>query len=228
MLPENLERKVALLDERPTVAVAHAAFCYIDANDHVTKEYATWTHTRADVVEPGELFIRRSLSAGARINHSSAVMRRESVLGERFDPADGRPCDLGFFLRVARRGDIAYLDTPLTAIRRHAGSDTVQAGTMVLGASGYEPDFEIVRAVQAVKRRFLAEYGDELRDRKEIEAASRRWARRNLAEVIRRRLARDASTRDLAALVRDAARVEPTILSSRELAKLTLERVRAA
>jgi hypothetical protein len=99
---------------------------------------------------------------------------------------------------------------------------------MVLGASGYEPDFEIVRAVQAVKRRFLAEYGDELRDRKEIEAASRRWARRNLAEVIRRRLARDASTRDLAALVRDAARVEPTILSSRELAKLTLERVCAA
>jgi glycosyltransferase involved in cell wall biosynthesis len=228
MLPENLARKVAVLDERPTVAAVHAAFRYVDEHDAVTKQYATWTHARADVIEPGDRFISRSLRAGARVNHSSAVLRRESVLGERFDPADGRPCDVGFYLRVARRGDIGYLDTPLTAIRRHAGSDTVQAGTMVMGSGGYAPDFEIVRAVQAVKRRFLFEYGHELRDRKAIEAASRRWARRNLAEVIRRRLGPDASPRALADLVRAAARIEPTILGSRELAKLTFERVRVA
>jgi glycosyltransferase involved in cell wall biosynthesis len=225
MLPENLARKVALLDERPSVAVAHAAFCYIDEHDRVTKDYATWTHTRADVVEPGELFIRRSLGAGARINYSSAVLRRESVIGERFDPADGRPCDVGFYLRVARRGDVGYLDTPLVAVRRHAASDTVVAGTMVLGTDRYRPDFEVVRSVQAVKKRFLAEYGHEIRDRGEVEAASRRWARRNLAEVIARRLEADGSARELPSLLRAAAAIEPTILASRELAKLTLDRV---
>jgi glycosyltransferase involved in cell wall biosynthesis len=228
MLPENLERKVALLDERPTVAVAHAAFRYIDEHERVTKDYATWTHTRADVIEPGELFIRRSLGAGARINHSSAVLRRESVLGERFDPADGRPCDLGFYLRVARRGDVGYLDTPLVAVRRHAGSDTVQAGTQVLGTGGYQPDFEVIRSVQAVKRRFLAEHSNELRDRDEVEAASRRWARRNLAEVIRRRLDADGSLRALPSLLRAAAAIEPSILASRELARVGLAQLRAA
>lgn len=228
MLPENLERKVAVLDEHPSVAVAHAAFRYIDADDNVTKDFATWTHTRADVVEPGELFVRRSLSAGARINHSSAVIRRESAIGLTFDPADGRPCDLGFFLRLARRGDVGYIDTPLTAIRRHAGSDTVQAGTQVLGSGGYQPDFEIVRAVQAVKARYLYEYGDELRDRRDVEAASRRWARRNLAEVIRRRLAADGSARELPQLLRAAAAVEPSILASRELAKVAVSRLRPA
>jgi hypothetical protein len=224
MLPGNLARKVALLDERPSVAVAHGAFQYIDADDRVTKEYSTWTHTRADVVEPGELFIQRSLGAGSRINHSSAVVRREMVLGERFDPADGRPCDLGFFLRVARHGDVGYLDTPLTAIRRHAGSDTVQAGTQVLdSAGGYRPDFEVIRSVQAAKRRFLADYGNEVRDREKVEAASRRWARRNLADVIRRRTAVDGSAQALPALLKEAAAIEPTLLASRELVKLTLE-----
>jgi glycosyltransferase involved in cell wall biosynthesis len=223
MLPGNLARKVTLLDERPTVAVAHAAFQYIDAHERVTKEYSTWTHTRADVIEPGELFIRRSLSAGARINHSSAVVRREMVLGERFDPVDGRPCDLGFFLRVARHGDVGYLDTPLAAIRRHAGSDTVQAGTQVLDGGGYRPDFEVIRSVQAVKRRFLADYGHELQDRAAIEAASRRWARRNLSDVVRRRLSVGGSTQALPALLKEAAAIEPTLLASRELVKLTLE-----
>jgi glycosyltransferase involved in cell wall biosynthesis len=227
MLPGNLARKVALLDERPTVVVAHAAFQYIDADDRVTKDYSTWTHTRADVIEPGELFIQRSLSAGSRINHSSAVLRREMVLGERFDPADGRPCDLGFFLRVARHGDVGYLDEPLTAIRRHAGSDTVQAGTQVLDQEGgYRPDFEVIRSVQAAKRRFLADYGDEVRDRDRVEAASRRWARRNLADVVRRRVRADGSTQELPALLKEAAAIEPTLLASRELVKLGLDLTR--
>jgi glycosyltransferase involved in cell wall biosynthesis len=228
MRPENLARKVALLDEHPTLAVAHAAFAYIDENDRVTKEYATWTHSRADVIEPGELFVQRSLSAGARINHSSAVLRRDKVLGERFDPADGRPCDLGFFLHVARRGDVGYIDTPLVEVRRHAASDTVQAGTQVLGAGGYQPDFEVIRSVQAVKRRFLAQHGGEVRDRSSIEAASRRWARRNLAEVITRRLRADGSARPLPGLLREAAAIEPSILASRQLAKLLARQLRAA
>jgi glycosyltransferase involved in cell wall biosynthesis len=227
MLPENLERKVELLDAWPSLAVAHAAFCYIDGDDHVTKAYATWTHARADVIEPGEVFIRRCLCAGARINFSSAVMRRTTVLGERWDPADGRPSDLGAFMRIALRGDIGYLDTPLTAIRRHDASDTVQSGSMVLGEEGgYRPDFEVVRAVQAAKRRFLADYGAQLRDVPELRAGSRKWARRNLTDVVRRRAGTDANPRQVAQLLLDAARIEPTVLASRELVRLALDLAR--
>ncbi len=227
MLPENLERKVEALEAWPSVAVAHAAFCYIDGDDRVMKAYATWTHSRADVIEPGEVFIRRCLCAGARINFSSAVMRRTAVLGERWDPADGRPCDLGAFMRIALRGDVAYLDTPLTAIRRHAASDTVQSGSMVLGdQGGYRPDFEVVRAVQAAKRRFLADYGGGLRDVARLRAGSRRWARRNLTDVVRRRAGKDASPREVASLLAEAARIEPTVLASRETVRLALDLVR--
>jgi glycosyltransferase involved in cell wall biosynthesis len=226
MLPENLERKVALLDEWPSVAVAHAAFRYVDENDRVVKDYATWTHTRADVIEPGELFVRRCLGAGARINFSSAVMRRTCILGERWDPADGRPSDLGAFMRIARRGDIGYIDTPLTAVRRHAASDTVQAGTMVLGEQGgYRPDFEVIRAVQAVKARYLADYGSEVCDLREVQAASRRWARRNLTDVVRRRTETDRSARTVVSLLRDAARIEPSVLVSREAVRLAINLV---
>jgi hypothetical protein len=221
MLPENLERKVELLDAWPSLAVAHAAFCYIDGDDHVTKAYATWTHARADVIEPGEVFIRRCLCAGARVNFSSAVMRRSAVLGERWDPADGRPSDLGAFMRIALRGDVGYLDTPLTAIRRHDASDTVQSGSMVLGdQGGYRPDFEVVRAVQAAKRRFLADYGSQLRDVGTLRAGSRRWARRNLTDVVRRRAGKDVTLRETAGLLLEAVRIEPTVLASRELVRL--------
>jgi glycosyltransferase involved in cell wall biosynthesis len=224
MLPENLERKVALLDAWPTVAVAHAAFRYVDEHDQVVKEYATWTHARADVIEPGALFVERCLGAGARVNFSSAVMRRTCILGERWDPADGRPSDLGAFMRIARRGDVGYIDTPLTAVRRHAASDTVQAGTMVLGdQGGYRPDFEVIRAVQAVKARYLADYGTEVRDLRAARAASRRWARRNLTDVVRRRTASDQRPRTIVTLLRDAARIEPTVLASREVVRLALD-----
>jgi glycosyltransferase involved in cell wall biosynthesis len=227
MLPENLERKVAVLDAWPSVVVAHAAFCYIDADDRVTKDYATWTHARADVIEPGDVFIRRCLCAGARVNFSSAVMRRTAVLGERWDPADGRPSDLGAFMRIALRGDVGYLDTPLTAIRRHDASDTVQSGSMVLGGQGgYRPDFEVVRAVQAAKRRFLADYASELRDVPRLRAGSRRWARRNLTDVVRRRAGNDTSAREVVRLLVDAARIEPTVLASRELVRLAIDLAR--
>ncbi len=224
MLPENLERKVALLDAWPTIAVAHAAFVYVDGDDRVVKEYATWTHTRADVIEPGDLFIRRCIGAGARINFSSAVMRRTCILGERWDPADGRPSDLGAFMRIARRGDVGYIDTPLTAVRRHAASDTVQAGAMVLGEQGgYRPDFEVIRAVQAVKRRYLADYAAELDDVPALRRASRRWARRNLADVVRRRAETGPSPSRIGGLMAAAARIEPTVLASRETVRLALD-----
>ncbi|MCU1429548.1 MAG: glycosyl transferase family 2 [Actinomycetia bacterium] len=224
MLPDNLARKVALLDEWPSIAVAHAAFCYVDENDDVVKQYATWTHTRADIIEPGDLFVRRCLGAGARINFSSAVMRRTCILGERWDPADGRPSDLGAFMRIARRGDVGYIDTPLTAIRRHAGSDTVQAGTMVLGEEGgYRPDFEVVRAVQAVKERFLADYAADFDDLAALRRASRRWARRNLTDVVRRKATADPSPARVGALLLDAARIEPTVLASREVVRLAID-----
>jgi hypothetical protein len=190
------------------------------------KDYATWTHTRADVIEPGELFVRRCLGAGARINFSSAVMRRTCILGERWDPADGRPSDLGAFMRIARRGDVGYIDTPLTAVRRHAASDTVQAGTMVLGdQGGYRPDFEVIRAVQAVKARYLADYGSEVRDLRAAQSASRRWARRNLTDVVRRRTAANRRASTVASLLRDATRIEPTVLVSREAVRLALDLV---
>lgn len=216
MLPDNLARKVALLDSTPTMSVAHAAFRYIDADDRVIKEWANWARLPVDTIETGPEFIRRCLVGGARVNHSSAVIRRSLSRGEQFDPADGRPCDFGFFLRVARRGEVGYLAEPLTAIRRHADSDTVRAGTMQLGADGYEANFELVRSVQAAKRRFISEHGAEIADRRAVLAGSRAWSRGTLANAVRHRTEPERHLWETVRLLVAASTVEPTMAVSRD------------
>jgi glycosyltransferase involved in cell wall biosynthesis len=219
-LPENLARKVELLDAHPDMVFAHSAFQYIDADDRVVVPWANWSRLRDDTIEPGPEFIRLCVIRGARVNHSSAVLRRAAVDGESFDPADGRPCDYGFFMRVARRGSVGFLADALTAVRRHEGSDTVQAGTMVLDDGVYKPDFEVIRGVRHARDRFLARYGDELVDASRTRAEARQWVRRDLAGVVLRRTEPRRGPVATVKLLARAARIEPSLLVSREGARV--------
>ncbi len=77
MYPQNLETKIALLDDYPTAGVAHAAFDYVDQASQVTVRNVNWQAAPdAAPFETGREFIERTMATGNRIATSSAVIRR--------------------------------------------------------------------------------------------------------------------------------------------------------
>jgi hypothetical protein len=67
-------------------------------------------------------FIHRSIAFGGLVCVSSVMLRSEHVAGERFDAQDGPYADMALWLRVASRGDVAFLPDPLSGLRVHASS----------------------------------------------------------------------------------------------------------
>jgi glycosyltransferase involved in cell wall biosynthesis len=225
MLPENLERKVGLLERHPHMAIAHSAFRYIDGDEQVIQSWATWCGLRDDAIESGEEYIARSMDAGCRIDFSSAVIRRTMVVGEQFREADGPPCDMGLWLRVARRGSVGYIVDPLVSVRRHGASSTLADGTYDMNAALYQPTFEGVARVQKVKRQFLDEFGGELPNARNLRARARRSGHRRMLSVAANRNA-SGTLGGLVEQLRGAAHADPGLITDPRTLKLCLERSR--
>jgi glycosyltransferase involved in cell wall biosynthesis len=225
MLPENLGRKVGLLEQHPHMAIAHSAFRYIDGDEQVIKPWATWCGLRGDAVESGEEFIARSMDAGCRIDFSSAVIRRTMVVGEQFREADGPPCDMGLWLRVARRGSVGYIADPLVSVRRHGASSTLADGTYDMNATLYQPTFEGVARVQTVKRLFLDEFGAELSNARNLRARARRSGHRRMLAVAANRNT-SGTFGGLVEQLRGAAQADLGLIGDPRTLKLCFERSR--
>ena len=177
MRPRNLECKVALLDAHPAVVLAHAAFQFIDADDRVVVERTNWCGLDGDTIEDGPEFIARSFAGGCRVNLSSAVVRRNVVAGLAFAEEEGTAADMGVWLRIALRGSVGYIDSPLTAVRRHPDSDSVRSGAYRLETASYRRrgDAAVV-AGRLVKNRFLDAHGSELDDLAKHRRLARAWS----------------------------------------------------
>jgi glycosyl transferase family 2 len=112
-----LARQLAVLDSDPRIAVVHGGCAWVDvAGAHVPGGTAPFAR---DAVEAPSAAFRQLLAAN-ELTTSTVVARRH---GERFDPAIGRSStDWHLWLRLARRGAVAYTAAPAARYRRHAGT----------------------------------------------------------------------------------------------------------
>jgi len=120
-LPGTLAPRLAVLERRPGVALVHGGFDVIDAGGRVLRPWrALHDH---DQVEPGaDAF--RDLAAANTVTTSTAVVR-----GSALRAAGGFATSIGpsssdwdMWLRLALRGDVAYLARPLAGYRQHPRS----------------------------------------------------------------------------------------------------------
>ena len=126
MHPNNLERKVAFLDEHPAVAFVHSDIRRIDAHDsdiggHWLKQ------PEQDSVIPGKDCFRRLLLEGNFICCPAVMVRRDCMdqVGW-FNPKLPFTVDLDMWLRLSSKFDVGYLASPLIDYRIHAGQETNQ------------------------------------------------------------------------------------------------------
>ncbi len=215
MLPDNLARKLAAFDRHPEAVLVHGDFRFIDADGATLTEHVSWWGSAAAAESPAE-FVRGSMRKGVRVDMTSAVLRRDRLSGERFDPDDGLATDYGFFLRVSRHGHVVHVPEPLTAVRRHGGSQSVLGDAIVLPGGHYAPSLGYTAACRAVNERFLGRFGAELPDAARLRLLGRRWARGELAGVVRTNTGTEPGLGTTLRLTRRAAAIDPrTLLSPR-------------
>jgi hypothetical protein len=81
----------------------------------------------ASGIHSGLRVIRQILwSEGNVVGEPSCVMFRRSLLAGGFDPRLHQLWDVEAWLRLLRKGDLAYVANPLVGIRRHANQATRQ------------------------------------------------------------------------------------------------------
>jgi glycosyltransferase involved in cell wall biosynthesis len=135
MRPGNLAAKLAFLNEHPDVGMVYSAYGTIDEHgDRLADSYRA--PGPVDAIEPGSLFIDRCLAGVERAHMSTSVVRRSAMAGLSPLVADGTHIDFGFFLRLALRCPIGFLEAPLVDIRIHRATWSFQTGVVEGSATG--------------------------------------------------------------------------------------------
>jgi glycosyltransferase involved in cell wall biosynthesis len=215
MLPGALERKAGVLDDHPEVGMVESAFHVIGPDGRVLHENVSFGAGDSDMVGPGNVFIRRAFEETFRIM-ASPLYRRTAIDGDRFEEADQQYCDFGLFLRVALRANVAFIAEPLLALRFHEGSVTVQSGLAKVDSGSYRANFDHIALDQKVKMRFLRQNWKALARPRELRALARRWARRELLELVKHASFPQRRLGPTVRLLSGAARVEPTVLFTKD------------
>jgi glycosyltransferase involved in cell wall biosynthesis len=122
MLPENIERKVAVLDKHPSVGFVHSNLLLINGQGEVISEHWVPDSTR-DYLEPGiQVFERylKKMTETASIFIGSVLARRSCYqeLGG-FHPGVFNTIDSEFLMRLLLFHDAACLAAPLVKYRTH-------------------------------------------------------------------------------------------------------------
>jgi glycosyltransferase involved in cell wall biosynthesis len=224
MLPKNLERKVRVMEENPSVGMVHSAFQRIlvgaDGNE-TTLDNVNWVRSEVDTIESGPTVLRRLLTDRYWIPYSGVLFRRTSAGGERFESEDELADDVGFALRVVRRTEaVAYIAEPLVATRFHPEAHSAQQGVVDTGPGGFAATLSGLRHIKRVKKRFLDNYGQEVDDVRGLRAGSRRRLRDELLRRVNKQSLPDRAPGRTLSLVREAARVEPTLLLAPRTARI--------
>jgi hypothetical protein len=214
MRPTNVAAKLAVVDAHPEVAFVHSAFAFIDVDGNVTQERMTWG-LPVDPIESSETFIRRVFAHGSRVSPSGSLIRRSAIGDVRHESEEKAANDMGLWLRIARNGAAGFVDAPLVALRRHAGSLTVSSGVRTMSEDDeYAPTFETVSQMQLVMDRFAARFDGEPIPGSELRSLARRSTRSRLAGVVRAQAGPDPKRKDVLDLFVEASRIEPTLALS--------------
>lgn len=126
MMPDNLSRKVRLLDEHPNVGFVHSNLYLIDSKGDVVSEEIWAEDSRRDYVDDGrEVFARyvSCLHLGASI-FIGAVLARRACYGRvgTFNHNLPHCLDSEMWMRMALFYDVACISTPLVKYRVHDSS----------------------------------------------------------------------------------------------------------
>jgi glycosyltransferase involved in cell wall biosynthesis len=149
MLPANLEQKVRVLDEHPSVGYVHSDLVLIDAEGTPMAQRWNVEATR-DYVEPGlQVFHRYAahMPIGALIFIGNVLMRRSCYQRLGLFRLDLPDCyDSEMWLRMALYYDVACLRAPLIKWRLHQASGT-HASEALRGANWIRQHYAAVRRV---------------------------------------------------------------------------------
>ena len=124
MAAGNLSKKLTFLEAHPEVGFVHSNAMQIDPGGQALG--LQWKPGENPVgVEAGVVAIRRWLEGENTVVAPSVVMRKRCCdeVGF-FEERITHTHDLEYWLRLAARWDVGYLDEPLVLYRRHPGQDT--------------------------------------------------------------------------------------------------------
>ena len=186
--PGALARAVEVLDAHPEVVLYHSAFDYIDGTGEVRipgMDYAG--RLPHDTIEPGDEFIRKSITAGCRVCSSTAVFRVAALPSPPYDLAAGFAADYLLWLRLALGSNVYFSATPEAAYRLHDG--TISSGWSDVVQGLYRPRPGAIMHLRRVKLRFLRESAAQLPEVRELRRDTRASAVRSfMNEVVRTRI----------------------------------------
>jgi glycosyltransferase involved in cell wall biosynthesis len=228
MQPENLKRKVVMLEGEPDLDVVHSGNDFIHvAPDGRPLVEAYFGGGKADRIETGVEALRRLLTAIPPywINFPTAMIRRSIIDDDVIlDVADGRADDLGFALRLVRRANrVGYIAEPLVSSRVHPDAGNVKIGVNELESGVYKATLRSLEDRNKAKRRFLQQFGDCLPDLEGVHAGIRRASRVESVWIARRKIRGAESVAGKWNVVREAVRTEQSLLPSRELVEIASE-----
>lgn len=204
MEPDLLERTVAVLDENPRVGMVHGQANVVDSEGRLIAGGHGMTGLDADTIERGADFIRATMDMSYRVHASTALIRTAALAGVRLDERDYPVTDLGLWMRMALRWDIAYLARPLASYRIHAGAYSAGAADVTEG--GYSETADRVAKSLEAKLRFIEEHGDALEDRRDLARRSRLRYRQELLAAAGRATVPERRLTSTARALSDCAR----------------------
>jgi glycosyltransferase involved in cell wall biosynthesis len=128
MMPDNLERKVRLLDEHPDVGFVHSNLVLIDVKGEIVSQNIWNEDSRHDYIKNGMVVFREFMSYlpnGASIFIGAVLARRECyALVGGFSPELPHCDDSEMWMRMALFYNVACIGTPLVKYREHPASTT--------------------------------------------------------------------------------------------------------
>jgi glycosyltransferase involved in cell wall biosynthesis len=132
MLPENLERKIRLLDEHPEVGFVHSNLIVIDQDGKVVADHIWCNDSRRDYIEAGLVRFQKFLDLihwGSSIFIGTIVARRNCYehIGN-FRTELPHCSDSEMCMRMMLFYNVACIGTPLLRYRVHPASTTSNFG----------------------------------------------------------------------------------------------------
>jgi glycosyltransferase involved in cell wall biosynthesis len=119
MLPQNLEKKVAVLNENKSVGLVFSQAEVIDGEEQSVRAFSDQT-ILSEGIQVGKDFFDRFFLQPNVICCPSVMVRKScyELLGA-FDARLSFACDFEMWMRISLFFDIAYLDEPLINYREH-------------------------------------------------------------------------------------------------------------
>ena len=120
MMPENLRRKVRILEAEPTVTVVHSAVEILVEDDAPSVSTEWMEQATEDFTVEGHRYFRKLLLHGNCICAPTVLARRQQLLAlGGFDEALGFTPDYAMWLRLCLDGAVAFVCQPLVQYRWH-------------------------------------------------------------------------------------------------------------